>query len=85
MVASHNTVRMQFDVDSADYLHLHKRDASFPQHHFAMLADEERCQVGGAARRAGGGAARGAPVVTSICLQVDVAQVLIVSIIPAAR
>lgn len=45
MAASHNTVRLQFDVESADYLHLHKRDASFPQHHFAMLADEGRCQA----------------------------------------
>ncbi|KAL4451864.1 hypothetical protein ABPG75_007526 [Micractinium tetrahymenae] len=45
MVASHNTVRMQFDVESVDYLHLHKHDASFPQHHFAMLADEGRCQA----------------------------------------
>ncbi|KAL4424877.1 hypothetical protein ABPG77_002100 [Micractinium sp. CCAP 211/92] len=45
MAASHNTVRMQFDVESADYLHLHKRDASFPQHHFAMLVDEGRCQA----------------------------------------
>ena len=46
VMASHNTVRLRFDVESADYLNLHKPDASFPHAHFSMLADEERCQVG---------------------------------------
>ena len=31
----------------AEFLNLHKPDASFPHSHFAMLADEERCQVDG--------------------------------------
>ncbi|PSC69443.1 arginine methyltransferase [Micractinium conductrix] len=45
VVASHNTVRLRFDVESAEFLNLHKPDASFPHSHFAMLADEERCQA----------------------------------------
>ena len=44
-VASHNTVRMRFDIESADYLHLHKPDASFPHRHYSMLADVGRCEV----------------------------------------
>ena len=47
LVASHNTVRMRFDIETADYLHLAKPDASFPHRHFSMLADERRCQVRG--------------------------------------
>ena len=46
LVASHNTVRMRFDVESSDFLHLAKPEAAFPQAHFSMLADEQRCQVG---------------------------------------
>ena len=42
LLASHNTVRMRFDIESADYLHLMKTDASFPHYHFAMLADAGR-------------------------------------------
>jgi hypothetical protein len=45
VTASHNTVRMRFDVESTDYLNLYKPDASFPHCHFAMLADEGRLQV----------------------------------------
>lgn len=45
LVASHNTVRMRFDVESAEFLNLHKPDAAFPHCHFAMLADEGRCQA----------------------------------------
>lgn len=30
LLASHNTVRLRFDIETADYLHLHKADASFP-------------------------------------------------------
>jgi protein arginine N-methyltransferase 7 len=52
-VASHNTVRMRFDVESTDYLHLHKPDAAFPPNQFAMLADEARCQVRGRRGRRG--------------------------------
>ena len=39
VIASHNTVRMRFDIETADYLHLMKTDASFPHRHFDMLAD----------------------------------------------
>lgn len=38
---------MKFDVESTEFLSLMRPDASFPPHHFAMLADEARCQVGG--------------------------------------
>lgn len=38
-------VRMRFDVESAEFLNLMRPDAAFPQNHFAMLADEARCQV----------------------------------------
>lgn len=37
---------MKFDVESTEFLSLMRPDASFPPHHFAMLADEARCQVG---------------------------------------
>lgn len=43
--ASHNTVGMRFDVSEADYLHLAKRDASFPLNHLHHLADVHRHQV----------------------------------------
>ena len=45
LLASHNTVRMHFDIEEAEYLHLTKPDASFPPLHFAMLADRVRNQV----------------------------------------
>jgi protein arginine N-methyltransferase 7 len=45
LLASHNTVRMRFDIEAADYLHLMKPDASFPHYHFSMLADEGRLQA----------------------------------------
>jgi hypothetical protein len=32
-------------LQGAEYLHLSKRDASFPQYHFAVLADEERARA----------------------------------------
>eukprot|EP00884_Botryococcus_braunii_P006992 jgi/Botrbrau1/16294/Bobra.0066s0063.1 len=45
LLASHNTVRMRFDVEQAEYLHLAKADASFPTSHFSMLADTRRNKV----------------------------------------
>ncbi|KAL3131069.1 hypothetical protein ABBQ38_000384 [Trebouxia sp. C0009 RCD-2024] len=42
LLASHNTVRMRFDIQEAEYLHLAKPDAAFPALHFAMLADHAR-------------------------------------------
>ena len=39
VIASHNTVGMRFDIETADYLHLMKRDPSFPHRHFNMLKD----------------------------------------------
>ena len=45
LVCAHNTVQMQFSVPEAEYLHLRKLDASFPQYHFAMLADERRARA----------------------------------------
>ena len=45
LLASHNTVRMRFDIEQAEYLHLAKPDAAFPPLHFAMLADDGRNQV----------------------------------------
>lgn len=45
LLASHNTVRMRFDVEQAEYLHLAKPDATFPALHFSMLADQKRCHV----------------------------------------
>ena len=45
LLASHNTVRMRFDIQEAEYLHLAKSDAAFPPLHFAMLADHRRNQV----------------------------------------
>lgn len=40
VIASHNTVGMRFDIETAEYLHLMKPDASFPHRHFNMLADK---------------------------------------------
>lgn len=45
LLASHNTVRMRFDIQEAEYLHLAKPDAAFPALHFAMLADHARNEV----------------------------------------
>ena len=45
LVCAHNTVQMQFSVPEAEYLHLRKLDASFPQYHFAMLADKRRARA----------------------------------------
>ncbi len=40
VIASHNTVGMRFDIETAEYLHLMKHDASFPHRQFNMLADK---------------------------------------------
>jgi len=45
LLASHNTVRMRFDIEQAEYLHLAKPDATFPVMHFSMLADQSRNHV----------------------------------------
>jgi protein arginine N-methyltransferase 7 len=42
---SHNTVRMQFDLEREEYVHLYKEDASFPRYHFSMLADAPRAEA----------------------------------------
>ena len=39
-------VRMRFDIETADYLHLMKPEASFPPYHFSMLADAAKYEVG---------------------------------------
>ena len=44
ILASHNTVRMQFDIESADYIHLMKRDSSFPHNQYEMLSDSSRIE-----------------------------------------
>ena len=45
LLATHNTVRMRFDIEEAEYLHLAKTDAAFPLQHFSMLADTARNEV----------------------------------------
>jgi protein arginine N-methyltransferase 7 len=45
LLAQHNTVRLRFDVEAAEYLHLAKPDAAFPAAHFSMLADARRNQA----------------------------------------
>ena len=45
LTCAHNTVRAQFSVEDAEYLHLGKPDASFPQYHFAMLRDDARARA----------------------------------------
>ena len=45
LLVTHNTVRLRFDLEAAEYLHLTRPDASFPPVQFAMLADERRNQV----------------------------------------
>ena len=42
---SHNTVAMQFSVEDADYMHMMKKDASFPKYQFSILADERRASA----------------------------------------
>eukprot|EP00887_Chlorella_sp_A99_P001822 scaffold19.g1822.t1 len=49
LLATHNTVRMRFDIEEADYLHLIKPDAAFPHRHYSMLADEGRAAAYGRA------------------------------------
>ena len=45
LLATQNTVRMRFDIEEAEYLHLAKTDAAFPLQHFSMLADTARNEV----------------------------------------
>ncbi len=45
VVASHNTIRLSFTVEAAEYLRLHKASPSIPVHHFSMLADSTRNEV----------------------------------------
>tara|TARA_B110000971_G_scaffold67379_1_gene69134 strand:- start:13726 stop:15345 length:1620 start_codon:yes stop_codon:yes gene_type:complete len=45
VTCAHNTVAMQFTVASAEYAHLHKKVASFPQYHFDLLRDTERARA----------------------------------------
>jgi len=45
LLATHNTVRMRFDIEEADYLNLSSSDATFPMQHFSMLADTARNEV----------------------------------------
>ena len=45
VLALHNTVRMHFDIEEAEYLHLSKTDAAFPAEQFSMLADTARNEV----------------------------------------
>ncbi len=42
---SHNTVRMRFDLEREEYVHLYKTDASFPRQQFSMLADGSRAEA----------------------------------------
>ena len=37
--------RMRFDIEEAEYCHLAKSDASFPQYHFSILADVSRASA----------------------------------------
>ena len=39
---SHNTVRLRFDLEAAEYTHMAKADAAFPIVHFSMLANRSR-------------------------------------------
>lgn len=45
VLATHNTVRLRFDLEEAEYLHLATPDAAFPANNFSMLADSSRNQV----------------------------------------
>ncbi|KAK3246570.1 hypothetical protein CYMTET_43896 [Cymbomonas tetramitiformis] len=42
ITCAHNTVRLNFFVEKAEYMHLSKADASFPRYHFNILADSVR-------------------------------------------
>ena len=42
---SHNTVRLRFDMEREEYVHLYKTDASFPRQQFSMLADVTRAEA----------------------------------------
>ena len=42
---AHNTVSMQFSVEDAEYMHMMKKDASFPKYQFSILADEKRAKA----------------------------------------
>jgi protein arginine N-methyltransferase 7 len=42
---SHNTVRMRFDLEREEYVHLYKEDASFPRYQFSILADAARADA----------------------------------------
>ena len=50
LLATHNTVRMRFDIEEAEYLNLSSSDATFPMQHFSMLADTARNEVRGLCR-----------------------------------
>jgi hypothetical protein len=45
LLATHNTVRMRFDLEEAEYLNLATPDATFPVQQFSMLADTARNEV----------------------------------------
>ena len=42
---SHNTVRLHFTVDEADYIRIYKPDPTFPVAQFGMVADESRLRA----------------------------------------
>ncbi len=44
---AHNTVRLRFDLEAAEFTHLAKPDAAFPAVHFSMLADTRRNEARG--------------------------------------
>ena len=45
LLVTHNTVRMRFDLEEAEYLNLATPDATFPVQQFSMLADTARNEV----------------------------------------
>ena len=45
LLATHNTVRMRFDIEEAEYLNFCSSDATFPMQNFSMLADTARNKV----------------------------------------
>lgn len=51
LLATHNTVRMRFDLEEAEYLNFCSADATFPAQHFSMLADKARNEVRQLCRR----------------------------------
>ena len=42
---AHNTVAVQFSVTGAEFNHVHKKVASFPQYHFDLLRDTDRARA----------------------------------------